>query len=355
MKSNPTHYWAVATLPIFAILLGLASCKSNTGPNGNSTSYAATNLVSDSAGFGAARIDASLLNPWGIAVESDGSLWLAVNHDSSGINYSNSGQPGAAAIGIPSADNATGGSPSGVVVNTTSDFNGAKLIFATEDGIVAAWSSGANATRVTEAVDSMEFKGLAIASDGGANFLYLTDFNEDKIVVLDKNFMPVPGKTLTDPGIPSGISGYGPFGIANIGGLLYVTYAHHKPFPDNGDDLAGAGNGYVDVYTPNGALVKRFATGGTLNSPWAVVMAPAGFGKYKNDILIGNFGDGAVNAFDPNGTYLGQLADSYNNPIKIPGLWGLTFNSVSGDANTLYFTAGPDEENHGTFGTIQSK
>jgi uncharacterized protein (TIGR03118 family) len=339
-------------LLLFTVPLLMTSCKSSTSTMTN-TGYTATYLVSDTAGFGAGRTDPNLLNPWGIAIGTDGSLWLATNHDSAALNYSNSGQSMAASISIPSADHATGGSPSGAVANTTSDFNGAKLLFATEDGIVAAWSNGASAQRVTQFADSEEFKGIAIARDGGANFLYLTDFNEDKIIVLDKNFMPVSGKTLTDPSIPSGISGFGPFGIATINGMLYVTYAHHKPFPDNGDDLAGAGSGYVDVYNPNGTLVKHFATGGTLNSPWGIALAPSGFGQFKNAILIGNFGDGAINAFDSSGAFLGQLSDANNSPIKIDGLWGISFNPVAGDPNTLYFTAGPDEESHGAFGTVK--
>ncbi|HET6402563.1 MAG TPA: TIGR03118 family protein [Candidatus Kapabacteria bacterium] len=336
--------------------LVIGSCKSSTSPSSTtSTSYAATYLVSDTAGFGASRIDAGLLNPWGIAVMSDGSFWIAVNHDSSGFNYNTSGQHVNATVSIPLPGGTTGASPSGAIINTTTngDFKGAKVIYSTEDGILATWTSGASAEQVTTPIDSEEIKGLAIGNDGGANFIYATDFKENKIVVFNSNFT-LTSKTLSDPSIPSS---YGPFGISNIGGMLYVTYALHKPFPDNGDDSAVAGTGYVDVYTPNGQLVKRFASGGTFNSPWGIAVAGSGFGQFANAILIANFGDGRINAFDTTGKYLGQLMSggTYSTPIQINGLWGITFNSITGDPNTLYFTAGPDEENHGTFGYVKGQ
>ncbi|MDP4198745.1 MAG: TIGR03118 family protein [Bacteroidota bacterium] len=343
-----------ASVALLMAAFFFSSCKSDTTSTTDPLAYQATVLVSDTAGFGAARTDPNLLNAWGIAVLGDGSFVVAANHDSSALRYDRTGQSVGDAIAIPAPDHATGGSPSGAIVNTTSDFNGAKVIFATEDGILATWSGGSSATKVTTPGDSTSFKGLAIASVGTVNYVYATDFMEDKVIVFDKNFQPV-GITLSDPAIPSGISGYGPFGIANIGGMLYVTYAHHKPFPDNGDDLAGAGNGYVDVFNPNGTLVKRFATQGTLNSPWAVTMAGSGFGSFKNAILIGNFGDGAINAFDQNGSFLGQITDKNGTPILIKGLWGLSFNLNAGDPNFLYFASGPDEESHGTFGYIQLK
>jgi len=343
----------VSYLLILSALV-ISSCSSTT-TNPPTPSYGTTYLVSDMAGFGASRIDAGLLNPWGIAVMSDGSFWISVNHDSSGFNYNTGGQNVIGSVSIPLPGAVTGGSPSGAIVNSTTngDFKGAKVIYCTEDGIIATWTSGTKAVQVTQPTDSMELKGLAIGNDGGANFIYATDFKEDKIVVYNNNFT-LTVKTLADVSIPSGISGYGPFGIQNINGLLYVTYARHKPFPDNGDDLAQAGTGYIDVFNPNGTLIKHFASAGTLNSPWGIAAAGAGFGLYKNDILISNFGDGRINAYDTSGTYLGQLSNSSGSPIAIDGLWGISFNTVTAD-NYLYFTGGPNGENHGTFGYIKGQ
>jgi uncharacterized protein (TIGR03118 family) len=161
----------------------------------------------------------------------------------------------------------------------------------------------------------------------------------------------VSGKPFIDPNRPAG---YGPFGIQNIGGLLYVTYALRK-LPDMMDDSAGPGRGIVDVFSPNGTLLNRFSTGGTLNSPWGLAMSGAGFGTYKNSIIVGNFGDGAINAFDQTGKYLGQLTDKNNAIVRVDGLWGLTFNTNAGDPNFLYFTAGPNGEDDGAFGYVQLK
>ena len=190
------------------------------------------------------------------------------------------------------------------------------------------------------------YKGLALG-----NFLYATNFHEARVDAFDKTFAPASlSGSFTDPNIPAG---FAPFGIANIGGSLYVTYA--KQDEDQHDDVKGPGNGYVDVFDTNGTLVRRFASQGTLNSPWAVVRAPAGFGSLGDTILVGNFGDGHINAFDPNsGNLLGALTDGHH-PIAIDGLWGLSFGNgaSAGDVNTLFFTAGPGDEEHGLFGSLQ--
>ena len=155
--------------------------------------------------------------------------------------------------------------------------------------------------------------------------------------------------------------GFGPFGIQNINGLLYVTYAMDKPSPDDGDDAGGAGNGFINVFKPDGTFVKRFASNGTLTSPWGIAVAPSTFGQFKNAILVSNFGDGTINGYDSTGTYLGQISsDAINTPMHIPGIWGiLTTPAVSGGnndvPNAVYFTAGLSGENHGVFGYILPK
>jgi uncharacterized protein (TIGR03118 family) len=274
--------------------------------------------------------------------------------------YDGSGAQKLAPVTIPSRDSNAGGAPTGQVFNSTSDFaipggGASKFIFAGEDGSITAWSSGASAVRVATSTSSdAVYKGIAMASANGANYLYVTNFKEGKIEVLDKDFAYVSSMNFTDPSIPAD---FGPFGIATINGNLYVTYAKHKG-PDNEDDDAGVGNGYVDIFTPTGTLVKRFASQGTLNSPWGIAKAPSGFGDFGNAVLIGNFGDGRISAFDSTGGYLGQLIGDDKKTLVISGLWGLEFASSSVTAlnpNYLWFAAGPDDESHGVFGYIKQQ
>ena len=351
MKQNHIRTGGVAALAIASALTNI-SCMSSTNPTTNSSAYQVTYLVADVAGLNASTIDPNLLNAWGIAMSSTGDFWIGANHSSMAVNYDRNGTQAHTSIVIPARDSNAGGAPSGAVINNTSDFGGAKVIFSTEDGIIAAWSSGATATQVAKSTSTDGvYKGLAMASNSNVNYLYATDFREGKIDVYDKNFMPVSGMAFNDPNIPAG---YGPFGIANIGGQLYITYALKK-LPDMMDDSAGQGFGYVDVFNPDGSFVKRFASQGNLNSPWGIVKSNEGFGPFKNSIVIGNFGDGHINAFDQSGNFLGQLEDKSGNVITISRLWGLAFNSVVGDPNFLYFTAGPNDENDGTFGYVQLK
>ena len=339
-----------------AILLGLNSCKSTTTAVTTNSAYKETDLVADIAGLNAAHIDSTFKNGWGIAVGPTGIFWLSSNHVGVTNIYDGTGKTILAPIAVPSRNGTDPGSPSGVIYNSTSDFGGGKFIYCTEDGIIAAWN-GSMSKVATDASADAGYKGIAMATNAGSNNLYVADFHENKIVVYDNNFKPVT-MTFTEGGTPAisiGTPGFGPFGIQNIGGLLYVTYAKHKPTPDDGDDASGVGNGYVSVFKPDGTFVKRFASTGTLNSPWGVVTAPATFGDFKNAILISNFGDGSINGYDAtSGNYLGQLKDGTGNVIHIDGLWGLTFTSSTGnDPDALYFTAGPGGESHGVFGYLK--
>jgi len=336
---------------IFA--LGFAACKSTTATD--QPGYVVTNLVTDTVGeFPGARNDPNLVNAWGIATDAAGNFYIAANNGNVAVVYDRNGNQTHQAITIPSPTASTGGTPNGVVVNTLTDFGGNTVLFSTEDGIIAAWKSGNAATvAVDNSASNAVYKGLAMASSGGKNYLYATDFHNAKIDVFDKAFAHV-SMSFKDPGIPAG---YAPFGIATIGGQLYVTYALQKVSLH--DDSSGAGYGFVDVYNPDGTSPKRFATRATLNSPWGIAQAHSGFGDFKNDILVGNFGDGAINAYDVNGNFQGQLKDKNGKVVSVEKLWGIFFTPEgglpAGDPNLLYFGAGPNDESHGVFGYIQLK
>lgn len=342
---------------IFILNTGCSKKSDTPAPTTATVSYQQVNLVSDTAGFGAGRIDAMLLNAWGIAILPSGQIWIATNHSGAAVIYDNNGMGLMSPVNIPLGSARNGASPDGAVYNTTADFvipgkGTSTIIFSTEDGILSAWNVSAGTSTITVADRSAAgavYKGLAMASDGGANFIYVTDFHNVKIDVFDNNFNYVSTKPFVDPGIPAG---YAPFNIANIGGQLYVTYAKQLA-PDNHDDESGPGHGFVDIYTPGGLLVKRFVSQGQLNSPWGIAPAPATFGQVANAILIGNFGNGNINVYDVNGVYQGKLMNG-SNPISIPGLWAITFDyAASANPNQLYFTAGPNQEAHGLFGYVK--
>ncbi len=327
-----------------------------------------TNLVSDVAG--AATTDPNLVNAWGIARGPTSPFWVADNGQGVSTLYDGAGHPFPIAqplvVTVPPPAGSppdTTAAPTGVVFNNTSDFvitDGTHtapslFIFATEDGTVSGWSQTVNVGAAILAADNSNsgasYKGLALGSNAAGNFLYATNFHQARVDAFDSVFATATlSGSFADPNLPDG---FAPFGIANIGGNLYVTYA--KQDDDQHDDVKGPGNGFVDVFDTNGMLLRRFASQGSLNSPWGVVSAPAAFGSFGGAILIGNFGDGHINAFDPNsGALLGSLSDGHN-PIAIDGLWGLSFGNDgnAGDANTLFFTAGPGDEVHGLFGSLQ--
>jgi uncharacterized protein (TIGR03118 family) len=264
---------------------------------------------------------------------------------------------------VPPAAGGKQGSPTGIVFNSSTDFQisagtPARFIFATEDGTISGWASGTNAIlMVDNSASEAIYKGLAIGNNGTANFLYAADFHGAKIDVFDAAFAPATlAGNFSDPTIPAG---YAPFNIQNIGGVLYVTYALQDA--DGEDDVPGLGHGFINKFDLNGNLIARFASRGPLNSPWGLAVAPAGFGAFANALLVGNFGDGRINVYDSvTGNFLfQQLADGSGHAISIEGLWGLKFGNGGngGDVNTLYFAAGiagPDElEDHGLFGSIQ--
>jgi uncharacterized protein (TIGR03118 family) len=319
-----------------------------------------TNLVADFAGLNAARIDTNLTNAWGIAINPVGILWISSNGKGRSVVYDKNGVTKRPPVGISDHGLINGGNPSGVVFNSTADFiipatkAKSKFIFAGESGKIYAWSSGDSTRIVADRSSSgAVYKGIEIANDGGANFLYATNFHAGTVDVFDNNFNYINTKPFNDPGISAG---FAPFNIRLINNKLFVTYAKLLA-PANHDDEKGPGNGYVNIFKTNGSLVRRFVTRGKLNSPWGIEKAPAGFGLGDNIILIGNFGDGRITAFDlEEGEFETQLTlKNTKMPLSIDGLWAITFpdGNIPGDnPNKLYFTAGPNGESNGLFGYL---
>jgi len=324
--------------------------------------YTVKDLVSDNFVPGTVH-DGHLVNGWGLTAGPRTPWWVANNGTDTSTLYGGDGTPRSLVVSVPVA-------PTGAVFNGTSDFvvssggaSGAALfIFATEHGTIDAWSPGvpppAPSTQafVVATTPGAIYKGLATGSTAAGNFLYATDFHDGRVDVFDGSFALQTTWTgaFVDPGIPAG---FAPFGIQNLGGTIYVTYA--KQDADAEDEIAGEGLGYVSAFATDGFLLGRVASRGELNAPWGLAWAPAGFGKFSGHLLVGNFGDGRLTAYrmtDDGWEARGLLKGTDNRPISIDGLWGIGFGNgvASGDPNVLYFVAGPDEETHGLFGSISA-
>jgi uncharacterized protein (TIGR03118 family) len=330
------------------------------------TKYLQTNLVADTAAFHAVTTDPNLVNAWGIAAFPGNPFWINDNGTGLSTLYDGLGDIVnlVVTVPLPPASSAVNSSPTGMVANGTTSFDipttalPGLFIFDSEDGTVSAWNPGANATNAITTVDNSGtgavYKGLAMATNANGTFLYATNFNSGKIDVLNGTFTPVTlSGSFTDSTLPPG---YAPFGISLINGSLFVSYALQNSAKH--DDVAGKGHGYVDIFDTNGNLVRRFASKGNLNSPWGITQATFNFGQFSDALLVGNFGDGRINAFDPiSGKSLGQLHDANGKPITIDGLWALTFGggAAGTDPDTLYFTAGPDGEQHGLYGSLAAQ
>jgi uncharacterized protein (TIGR03118 family) len=342
--------------------------------------FADTALVSDSSAVVATanKIDANLQNPWGIAVAPGLPFWISDNNSNVSTLYSGIGAvetqtiTGSANIGIsiPASAGGVQANPTGQVYNGNGGFliptnhgqETALFIFDGEGGTIAAWAADSGAAAVTAYDDGVAnganhavYKGLALGTIGGATYLYATDLHNNKVDVFDTNFSKpaaMQGK-FVDPNIPAG---FVPFGIAALNGNLYVTFA--KQDAAMHDETTGAGLGYVDIFDSSGNLISQFASAGSLNAPWGIAIAPAGFGSLQGDVLIGNFGDGTINIFSPNGTALanfeGPLMSSSGQPIAFPGLWSLVFGNGDADKplTTLFYTAGFADQTDGVFGGI---
>ncbi len=309
------------------------------------------NLVTSNQALApAAHLDTSLINPWGISHSATSPFWVSDNGTNQSTLYNTTGVKQGLVVtiaGPPTGQvNNIGGANDFKVAGTKSNF-----IFATEDGTIAARAVGTTASTMATTTGAV-YKGLAIGNNGSGFFLYAANFHSGKIDVFDNNFNPVSlSGSFTDAALPAG---YAPFNVQTLNGKLYVTYALQDATKH--DDVAGPGNGFVSVFDLNGNFLMRVASGGTLNSPWGLDIAPAGFGSFANDLLVGNFGDGTINAFDPvSNLFLGQLSNAAGTPLMIDGLWAL-INGNGGNgglANRVYFTAGINDEQDGLFGSLQ--
>jgi uncharacterized protein (TIGR03118 family) len=330
--------------------------------------YQQTNLVSNASGP-APRVDPLLVNPWGIARSATSPFWVANNGTGTSTLYNGSGQPfplnQPLAVTVPPAPGNTTGTPTGIVFNATSDFvvsdgthsGAAVFLWATEDGTIAGWNPNVNPTVAIQAADNSSqgavYKGLATGTSAIGNVLYATNFFAGTIDVFDASLTQV---TLDGPFVDKhAAGGYGPFGIANIGGQIFVTYALQDE--DRHDDVAGVGKGFVDVFDQDGHFIQRFAQSGRLNSPWGMTQAPDNFGQFSKALIVGNFGDGHILGFDlETRKFIGQLSDPRGKPLAIPGLWGLAFGNGAnaGPTNRLFFNAGGADEQTGLFGFLRA-
>lgn len=366
---------------LIAALALTFGCRKSNVTNKDLRDFTQVNLVDNNGEYHATHTDPTLMNAWGLAFSSGGTAWVnsQAGHVSEVYTADGALVPARPAVRIPSPTDTMGGLPTGVVFAGGKGFrlsNGgtAAFIFVGVDGVLSGWNgaAGNNAIRMKDLSSTSAFTGLAISSWGTNNYIYAADFRGGKILVWDTGFAPV-SMPFHDPGIPSG---YSPFNIQAVGTWLFVTYA--KVGPD-GEDQAGLGNGFVSIFKPDGSFVRRFASRGPLNSPWGVTAAGNNFledndmaegdddmddhggsgkgGHHHQDLdsvmLVGNFGDGRINAYSLNGRFLGQL-QSHKHTIVIEGLWALSFAPTTStvDQRRLYFTAGPDDEKDGLFGYL---
>ena len=368
--------WPLAALAAAGAALPLTGGVASAGVH--DSTYRQVNLVSDIPGL-AALPDPDLVNSWGVSASPGtdqapgGALWVSDNGKDKTTLYTSG-----TATAVSKAKlvvTITSGAPTGQVSNADTnpgDFvvhdaaghsGPAAFMFVSENGGIDGWNpnvgvaAGDNPpSTVTEVARdngaNAVYKGLAQAqASDGKTYLYATNFRSGRVEAYNSDFKPVelPGGLFVDPRLPAG---YAPFDIAEFAGKLYVTYAKQDAGLE--DDVAGPGNGFVDVFTNDGALVRRLVTRGALNSPWGLALAPGNFGRFTGALLVGNFGDGHINAYNPvTGAYLGQLRGTNGRPIAIDGLWSLRFgNGNAAKTNELIFSSGPDGETHGLLGKL---
>ncbi|HEV2711326.1 MAG TPA: TIGR03118 family protein [Edaphobacter sp.] len=348
--------------------------------------YKQTNLTSNQASL-APIMDGGLVNSWGLARSSTSPWWVADNGTGLSTLYNATGEKQGLVVTIPTGDNAQSptGTPTGTVFNGDSTVfllapgKAAAFLFVTEDGTISAWNPGVSLSQAVIEVNHKSasvYKGVTIATvqtkRGPQTYLYAADFRQGRVEVFDSTFKPVQlqsdndddnwgsfdhergegqdGGSFEDPRLPRG---YAPFNVQNIGGNIYVSFA--KQDSAKHDEVHGAGMGFVDVFSPRGRLLGRLQSGPWFNAPWGLTLASSDFGAYSHDVLVGQFGSGTILAFDPvTGKFKGMLNGADNNPIHIDGLWAIAFgnDASAGPATTLYFTAGPDDETNGLFGTL---
>jgi uncharacterized protein (TIGR03118 family) len=317
--------------------------------------FSATGLVTDDQSVSAAQItDPVLKNAWGLSFSPTGPFWISSNGAGMSLLYHVDPLTQATTklgltVTIPGA-----GNPTGQVFNSNAGaFNGNLFLFVSEDGTVSGWRSalGTNAEVLVAASDANIYKGAAFATIAGNSYLYASNFHAGAIDVYKGSAAaPSLAGSFADPNLPAG---YAPFNVQNLGGTLYVSYALQDALKE--DEIAGAGFGFVDRFDLQGNFLNRVASGGTLNAPWGLAIAPASFGAMAGSLLVGNFGDGRINLYDATSfAFLGQVLGPDGQPLSIDGLWALSpgNDGLAGSSQRLYFTAGPDDEEHGLFGVL---
>ncbi|TMG14160.1 MAG: TIGR03118 family protein [Chloroflexi bacterium] len=338
-----------------ALATGLLSLSAiGAGAGAGKTAFTQTNLVSNRTDQGASVIDPSLQNPWGISAGPSTPMWVSDNGAGVTTLYRGDGSKVPLTVVIPpgAGSGEAQGTPTGTVFNGNgAAFRGDRFLFATEDGTLAGWQMAFGVVARTEVDNSLPppgavYKGLAIGSTAAGDRLYAANFRGGAVDVFDSNFSPAG--SFTDPKIPAN---YAPFNVQNLGGVLYVTFAMRDA--TGHDDIAGQGHGFVDAFDTNGNLLRRLVSHGRLDSPWGLAIAPASFGDFAGDLLVGNFGDGRINAYTVDkGNFRGVLTGTNGAPITIDGLWALRVGNTAADPNAVYFTAGINNEADGLFGKI---
>ena len=346
---TPTSLFKMAVFSLVAItLLSLPA---------TAQLFTVTPLVSDIDSVGTQPTDPDLVNPWGFVSSSSSPFWVSDNGTGKLTLYNGDGVKQGLIVNVPQWDMSPGGNPSGQIYNNTADFklpnnNPAVFIVSTEDGTIQGWNAGTSTVIAVNGWPDAAYKGLALGSANGANYIYAANFKAGKVDVFDKTFQPhsFGQNAFVDNTLPTG---YAPFNVANINGKILVSYALQDD--QKHDDVKGIGHGYVDVYDSQGTLLQRLPHVFAMNSPWAMVVAPNTWAQMSGKLLVGQFGSGGIAAFDlATNLFLGVLQDDQGLPITINGLWGLNFGngSGSGSRDTLYFAAGYFDEAHGLFGTI---
>ena len=339
------------------------------------SAFSFTTLVSDSAGVGALVVDPNLKNPWGVVFGPTTPVWVSNNHSETSTLYDGNGKAQPLVVNTVPTTGAVTFDPTGIVFSSSAtDFmvtaagksGPARFIFSGEGGMIAGWSPAVDPQNTVTMYPAAGgdsggaiYKGLAIAKNGAASFLYATDFHNNKVDVFDTTYakQTLAAGAFVDSKLPAGYAPYGIQAIANgTGGAvqLYVTYAKQDAAAQ--DQVIGAGLGVVDVFDPSGTLIKQLIpAGGALNGPWGIALAPADFGTLSNMLLIGNFGDGKINGYDPaTGTFVGAVTNSSGAAFAMPGLWGIAFGNDAANQphNTLFFAAGINDEANGSYGRI---
>jgi uncharacterized protein (TIGR03118 family) len=350
----------VVWLSAAALVVAAVQVVSGGAGAAGSNIYNVQNLVSDGSAIAAPATDPVLVNGWGLSAGPTTPWWVSDNHTNSSTLYSGVGSKAALTVSVPGGPTGTvfNGNAAAFTVSQAGKTGSARFLFATESGLIVGWSPAVVATTAIPGADrSAEkaiYKGLTILNDR----LYASDFHNARVDVFDSSFnlVSVSGG-FRDPQIPKG---WAPFGIQALNGNIFVSYAQQDKAAS--DEVAGPGLGYVDEYNPDGVLLARVAKKGNkrapLNAPWGLAMAPDSFGSFSGDLLVGNFGNGRISAYQPRPdghfAYKGQLRLANGVPIAIDGLWAIAFGNgaAAGPSNSLYFAAGPSDESHGLFGTV---